>query len=162
MITNIASPQNYLHNLEEKIIINSVRESVLALLLDYIREHTSQNILDYATIEQDPYKTAFDYSKTALKVGRRALYSMHKGTSKVVVPLPANELITRRQLEEYEQLSVIDQVYAHSERLRERTITEQEARKNTQQLGYLNQEHRELWKNYHMTQNKKMFLKRMI
>lgn len=91
-ITNIASPQNYFNNLEEKIIINSVRESLVALILGFLKTYKSDGILDYASLEPDPYKIHFDLSRTAFKVGKRSLYSMHQGTSSIVLPLPSKEL----------------------------------------------------------------------
>jgi hypothetical protein len=161
-ITNIASPQNYFSTLPVKIIINSVRESMVTLALSYLKECKTQGILDIATLEQDPYKVRLDLSRTSFKTGRRAIYSMHKGTKYVVIPLQPEEQLTTSQLQALQKLSQIDHCFAQADDLQEKIITPGQKIWNTKILEKLNAEHRELWKGYHMTPNKKKYLKTML
>lgn len=161
LVTNVASPQNYFNNLPEKIIINSVRETILALLLDFLKEYKSYRILDFASIEPDPYKIRYEISRTSYKIGRRALYSMHKGTNKIVVPLIYNKTIDQDQLIYYDNLSLIDQAFAHTDALKEETISFSQIKKNSLIIELLNQENQDTWKSYHMASNKTSFLKNM-
>ena len=161
MITNIASPQNYFHNLQEKIIINSVRESVVAFLLDFLRVYKSDSILNMASVEQNPYKLHLEVSRNSFNVGRRALLSMHKGTNSIVLPLPFSEFLTNSSLKDYTTLAVIDQAYAHSNELHEEPFTQSDIRKNTALMNYFNQEHYFLWSAYHKAANKTRFLQKL-
>ena len=162
LITNIASPQNYFTNYPVKIIINSLRESILALMLDYLRFYKSDGILDIATLEPDPYKIRLDLSKTAFKVGRRSIYSMHKGTHHVVIPLPCDEPLSPDLLSYYHALSSIDQAFAHSDEFHEKIISQSQRSHNTALLQCYNEENSELWEAYHKSPNKKKFLQTMM
>ena len=113
--SNIASPPNYFSNLPAKIIINSVCESILALMLDYLRSNASDNLLSITSFDSNPYKIRLDLSRIALHSGRRSIYSMHKGTTSIVLPMPFNEPLTEPLYNEYTALSELDVAFAHSE-----------------------------------------------
>ena len=160
-ITNIASAQNYFNNLEEKIIINSVREALVAVMLGLLKTYKSDGILNFVSLDSNPYKTNLDLSRNVLNGGKRALYSMHERTTSIVLPLPNKELLTETSFQAYTKLAQLDVAYANADSIHESPLVNSDITKNTAILGYLTRKNYRLWKAYHMAPNKAAFLTKM-
>ena len=131
------------------------------MLLQFLQDYKSDDLLSLTSFDPNPYKIRLDLSRIALHSGRRAIYSLHKGTTSIVLPMPFNEPLTEPLYNEYTALSELDVAFAHSEAFHSYQTKHGEVYKNTILLGYLNQEHRQLWKRYCMASNKALFLKNL-
>ena len=131
------------------------------MLLQFLQDYKSDNILGLTSFDPNPYKIRLDLSRIALYSGRRSLYSLHKGTTSIVLPLPFNEPLTEPLYNEYTALSELDVAFVHSDAFHSYQTKQDKINKNTILLGYLNQEHRQLWKRYCMASNKALFLKKL-
>ena len=162
LLTNIASPVNYFNNLKEKLIVNSVRESMTALLLGCFKESKSQQLYKICSLEHDPYLIHLDVSRTAFRVGRCSALSMHQGISRIVYPYPAKEMINSiKQFNWITEQSKLDRAYANAEYLHKEWYTDSVLRKNVSIIKECNEENMNVWKGYHMTQNKYEYIKNL-